>query len=341
MKISIITTVYKAEQTLSHLLDSMMAQESEELEFFLINNGTQDRSGEICAQYAEKDSRFHICTLKNNIGYIAARNLGIQQCEGDYIGFCDSDDYLEPKGYDKAIEIIKATDCDFYMTAWNTVLPTMTRRHQLPYKTGLYTGDSVHERILPQAFGVLPGKGMLHGFAWKEIIRRDIVVKNNIRFIPVLQPFEDQVFNIQVLKNVRGVYVDDYPLYNYVVSEQSITGRMFKKDGFQRMFDRYIMLYSEKENQADTNTESTANCNSVVNSMYEILVNQVKYDPDYKKHISVMSEQLGSRKLRDICVRASYGVSRYNDLIKWCIVHRLPKLILYMAYYAMKIRGKT
>ena len=98
MKISIITTVYKAEQDLPRLLDSMMAQKSPGLEFFLIDNGSPDRCGEICREYAKKDPRFTVYTLKENIGYIRARNLGIKVCDGDYVGFCDSDDYLEPGG---------------------------------------------------------------------------------------------------------------------------------------------------------------------------------------------------------------------------------------------------
>ena len=94
MKISIITTVYKAEQDLPRLLDSMMAQKAPELEFFLIDNGSPDRCGEICREYAEKDPRFTVYTLEENIGYIRARNLGLEVCDGDYVGFCDSDDFL-------------------------------------------------------------------------------------------------------------------------------------------------------------------------------------------------------------------------------------------------------
>ena len=74
MKLSIITTIYKAEKDLPRLLDSMMQQKSPELEFFLIDNGSPDRCGEIAAEYAMRDSRFTLYTIKDNIGYIRARN---------------------------------------------------------------------------------------------------------------------------------------------------------------------------------------------------------------------------------------------------------------------------
>ena len=106
MKVSIVTTIYKAEKDLPRLLDSMMALKSPKLEFFLIDNGSPDRCGEICAEYAKKDNRFFVRTLEENIGYIRARMLGVQECHGDYVGFCDSDDHLEPGGYDHAIREI-------------------------------------------------------------------------------------------------------------------------------------------------------------------------------------------------------------------------------------------
>ena len=106
MRISIVTTIYKAEKDLPRLLESMMSLKSPDLEFFLIDNGSPDRCGEICKEYAKKDDRFFVRTLEDNIGYIRARMLGIRECHGDYVGFCDSDDYLEPDGYDHAFQVI-------------------------------------------------------------------------------------------------------------------------------------------------------------------------------------------------------------------------------------------
>ena len=83
MRISIVTTIYKAEKDLPRLLDSMMALRNPDLEFYLIDNGSPDRCGEICAEYARKDSRFFVLTLKENIGYIRARMLGLKECHGD------------------------------------------------------------------------------------------------------------------------------------------------------------------------------------------------------------------------------------------------------------------
>ena len=83
MKVCIITTVYNAAEDLPRLLNSMMAQKSSELEFFLIDNGSTDNSRSICEEYAKLDNRFKIFIIKENVGYICARNIGIKEVTAD------------------------------------------------------------------------------------------------------------------------------------------------------------------------------------------------------------------------------------------------------------------
>ena len=287
MKLSIITTVYKAENDLPRLLDSMMAQKSPELEFFLIDNGSPDRCGEICREYAAKDPRFTVYTLEENIGYIRARNLGIEVCDGDYIGFCDSDDYLEPGGYDRAIERIKETDCDFYAAAYNTVGKEV-RRDLLPFTPGLYEGDDIRDALLPQLFGQLPGRPMLQGFMWKHILRRSIVMGSGIRFYEPLKPYEDQLFNIDVMKHSRRVYIDDSILYNYIVNEQSITAKMAADFDAEAEWQRVKGLYEQKLRRCENKTEHTALSNLSLWYAYVIALNMakcVKLEPEECKQL--------------------------------------------------------
>ena len=224
MKLSIITTIYKAEKDLPRLLDSMMAQKSPELEFFLIDNGSSDRCCDIMAEYAKRDPRFTIHTIKDNIGYIRARNEGIRLCTGDYIGFCDSDDYLEPAGYDRAIAEIKQYDCDFYIARWRIIGgdSASTSASSIPYG---YYPKSIKDDIMPQFFGDYQGKVINRGFVWKEIFRRSIINDNEIHFVERLKPIEDMLFNAQVAVHCDSIYVSDNILYNYIVNPESITAQ--------------------------------------------------------------------------------------------------------------------
>lgn len=333
MKISIITTVYKAEKDLPRLLDSMMAQKSEELEFFLIDNGSPDRCGEICREYAEKDSRFTVFTLRENIGYIRARNLGIQECSGDYIGFCDSDDYLEPGGYDRAVERIRETQCDFYATAWRTISATSTV-NMLPFPIGVYTGQD----ILPQAFGPIGGKGMLHGFAWKHIYRRSIVLNGKLTFMEALKPYEDQIFNIDMLQRSDCVCVDDSVIYNYIVNPDSITAKMMTNFDAKREWQRISALYAEKVARVQLPVHTEAMCNQTLQSVYSLALNLLKSGSyTVGQSVKLFRQWEENGLLGGVAENASAEQSTRMRFVKLCLKHRRYRLMLVVMSAALRI----
>ena len=109
--ISVIIPVYKVERYLPRCIDSILSQTYKNIELLLIDDGSPDSSGDICDEYAEKDPRvrmFH----KENGGVSSARNLGLDEAKGDYIGFVDSDDYIAPGMYEKLVELIEDNNAD-------------------------------------------------------------------------------------------------------------------------------------------------------------------------------------------------------------------------------------
>lgn len=101
-QISIIVPVYKVEQYLHKCLDSILAQTFTDWECILIDDGSPDNSGKICDEYAQKDSRFRVIH-QENAGVSAARNAGLNAALGEWIGFVDSDDWIEPETYETAL----------------------------------------------------------------------------------------------------------------------------------------------------------------------------------------------------------------------------------------------
>ena len=98
--ISVIVPIYKVEPYLNQCVESILCQTYSDLEILLIDDGSPDRCGQICDEYEKQDSRvkaFHI----QNQGLSAARNVGLQNAEGEYIGFVDSDDWIEPEMYER------------------------------------------------------------------------------------------------------------------------------------------------------------------------------------------------------------------------------------------------
>lgn len=317
MKVSIITTIYKAERDLPRLLDSMMALKSPELEFFLIDNGSPDRCGEICKEYASRDPRFTVYTLKENIGYIGARNLGLSLVNGDFVGFCDSDDYLEPDGYDRAISILKKYDCDLYLTSWKTVSENGTNVNDVPYAVGLYAKEQIKESILPNAFGPINGRGSLHGFAWKQIFRKEIA--SRFQFIEELKPYEDQIFNLDVIKNCNIIYVDNTPLYNYIVNTESITAKLVTNFDVSAEWNRLKMLNNEKKLRSEGNVLDEAVANDFLQNIYEMLLNELKF----RNTFVVVSRLIANDKqlVSEVCCSSSRNQSLILKLIRFCLRH--------------------
>lgn len=116
-KVSIVVPVYNVEQYLERCLDSIRSQSYEKLEIILVDDGSTDNSSGICDRYAEIDNRIKVIH-KTNGGLSDARNVGLENATGDYVYFCDSDDYIEKELIHDCIEAISGKDCDIVMFAY-------------------------------------------------------------------------------------------------------------------------------------------------------------------------------------------------------------------------------
>ena len=111
MQLSIIVPVYNVENTLSRCLDSILRQTFKDYELLLIDDGSTDKSGLICDEYADKDKRIRVFH-KINGGASSARNVGLDNAQGKYIGFVDSDDWVVADMYEYLIARLESTKSD-------------------------------------------------------------------------------------------------------------------------------------------------------------------------------------------------------------------------------------
>lgn len=95
MLVSIVVPVYNVEKYLNRCISSIVNQTYENIEIILVDDGSKDNSGEICDEWAEKDTRIKVIH-KSNGGLSSARNAGASVAQGEYISFIDSDDYIRP-----------------------------------------------------------------------------------------------------------------------------------------------------------------------------------------------------------------------------------------------------
>lgn len=205
MKLSIIIPVYCVEHTLERCIKSVIAQEYEDMEIILVDDGSPDRCPQICDQWSEKDHRVKVIHKKNG-GLSDARNAGIEEATGEYITFVDSDDYLGPGTY-KAVMATMQPEFDIIeFPVFNEKTKTV-----VGFKQEIYCNRDDYW---------LKGKAYCHAFAWNKIYRKTVF--EGVRF-PKGRIFEDIATLPLLLDNVRKVATTNKGMYFYTWNPRGIT----------------------------------------------------------------------------------------------------------------------
>ena len=214
--VSIIIPVYNCINSLAHCVNSVLQQTYTAFEVILVDDGATDHSGVLCDRIAEKDARIRVIH-KPNGGVSSARNAGIDAATGEYITFCDSDDYLEP---DYLELLLRAKNdnpaCGHIWCGFQTVtgyqkenaVPNMTADEQILY----YTRKefmTLHELWLDTG-------------PCNKLYRPEIIRTSKVRFPEDLSLGEDWLFNLAYLDASSNdqIAVVTKPLYNYVRGNQ-------------------------------------------------------------------------------------------------------------------------
>ena len=232
-KISVIVPVYKAEKYLHRCVDSILAQTFTDFEVLLIDDGSPDRSGDICDEYAKKDSRVRVFH-KENGGVSSARQCGIDNAQGEYTIHADPDDWVEPNMLEELYAKAKEDDadvviCDFYVNNADRQIYNKQEPSALD-----------HETVLRELFQ------QLHGSCWNKFVRRDCYIKNKVQFELGLSFCEDLYFHACLLKNARTISYLSKAFYHYdqIINTNSIVAR-YKKTTFdydKMLYDKFTEL---------------------------------------------------------------------------------------------------
>ncbi|MBP3701978.1 MAG: glycosyltransferase family 2 protein, partial [Lachnospiraceae bacterium] len=120
-KVSIVVPIYNAEKALKRCVDSILGQEYTDYEVLLMNDGSKDSSGEICDQYAARDSRIRV-VHKTNSGVSATRNMALDLARGTYVQFMDADDWITPEATKLLVRTMEENDCDMVISDFYRVV---------------------------------------------------------------------------------------------------------------------------------------------------------------------------------------------------------------------------
>lgn len=227
-KISIITPVYKAENSLSKCIDSVINQSYINWELILIDDGSPDKSGRICDSYADIDFRIKSLHQKNE-GPSAARNLGIDNALGEWIAFLDSDDYVDPDWLESYLEIINHTNkVDLIYQGYKELNNIIVTEYYIPNLNELSYIQKIHKLELDRVYG----------FTWIKLYKRSIIDKFNIRFDTTLSLKEDHLFTLEFCLYANHIYKTKGISYIYNIHEGSLMKSKHNYFQLERMFTK-------------------------------------------------------------------------------------------------------
>lgn len=224
-KISIIVPIYNSEKYLSECIESILKQTYTNIEVILVDDGSTDQSSSICKKYENIDSRVKYF-FQNNFGVSAARNYGINLSEGEYIGFIDSDDFIDSRMYETMINAITEYDVDLAMCRYVNYSSEDNYNIQnepLPY---YYCGkEEIEKKIIPLMIGSSSKKIQcppIMGSSCRCLYKASIIKNSDIKFKKI-KIAEDTVFNLEYLCSIDSAYIIKDAFYYYRVNMNSAT----------------------------------------------------------------------------------------------------------------------
>lgn len=232
VKVSVIVPVYNVEKYLKRCLDSITKQTLKEIEIICINDGSTDNSLEILQQYACKDSRIHIID-KQNEGLSVARNTGMKIATGEYIGFIDSDDWVDLEFFEKLYLSAKKNETD-------VAVGEIVRLHKFHRKKHLKIEKETVTNKLTEKFEIceVPDKY----YVWNKIYKSDKLKEFNITFEPGII-YEDVIFTPQIFDKLGKLVAVPGVSYYYWRRPDSLV----KQKSQQAQKDQlYVRQYIEK-----------------------------------------------------------------------------------------------
>lgn len=205
-KLSIIVPVYGVEKYIDKCLDSLVKQSLKEIEIIVVNDGTKDNSQKIIDKYVKKYPDKIKSYIKENGGQGSARNYGLKKTTGEYIGYVDSDDFVEKDMYKKLYNKAKENNYDIVVCGNYNVSEDYQNKNIDAFINN-YNTDL--ENIF---FGKMA--------VWNKIYKRDILIKNKLEFKEKVW-YEDLAFTLKAIMNSNTFAFIDEPLYDYLIREGS------------------------------------------------------------------------------------------------------------------------
>jgi glycosyltransferase involved in cell wall biosynthesis len=227
-KVSVIVPVYNAEQFLCNCIDSILNQKLKDIEIILVNDGSSDKSGEICDDYKQLDKRVKVLHIENQ-GVSNARNRGIELAQGEYIAFVDADDWIEEQMYSDMLNGIREVNADVVICSHVIFNGESEYYVGFPWEDhSVFENKAIFEQVIPAFVAPMDieanSQQVVMGSVWKCLFSKEVIRRNRIEFDTAIKCNEDLVFVLQFLSKSEKVLILHAPYYHYWQDIKNKTG---------------------------------------------------------------------------------------------------------------------
>lgn len=317
---SVIVPVYNAELYLRGCVDSILSQTIDDFELILVDDGSLDRSGDICEEYKKKDKRIRVIH-QNNSGAASARNKGIQEATGTYLAFCDSDDITSSAWLERLLAYAKEKILP--IGAYCTNIDELGKEKKTRLEAGKeYNNNSYYD---------FNCEGIA-GFLWNTLFSRDIVNRIDLR-LREKKAFgdynEDLIFTTTYVQAIDKIVYTGYSDYFYEMHADSLS-RGNQRLYFEKYAEKYRIWYEFIIHNNSERNEMLGDLST--KTLYHFLCAAREAQSIYElKRIVVSPEMRNCLKLADTSRENQYEIS----------LLRKQKVCLLRAFYkAIKIKEK-
>jgi glycosyltransferase involved in cell wall biosynthesis len=231
VKVSVIIPMYKSELFLFQCLDSICSQTLKEIEIILINDGSPDNSGKIAEEYAKRDHRIHVIHQPNS-GPGVARNKGIEAAKGEYVGFVDSDDWIEPVMYEKLYDAANTNNaqlamCNYFEEQSNPIRSFIISH---PFKDKELLGKKGIVETIISSFAT--DKNFGYYSLCNKVYKRNWILEKNLKVNEERSHGEDWWFNLEVFSTAERVTFSTGNYYHYMRNNPTSLMSIYREEQF-------------------------------------------------------------------------------------------------------------
>lgn len=335
IKVTVIIPVYNAAKHLSQCLDSIINQTLKEIEIIIINDGSTDNSRTLILGYLGKDSRITFIDSENE-GVSASRNKGMAKATGKYIGFVDSDDYIDLTMYQQLYDIAEGQHAS--MAICNAIevadKQKLKKRLQLDNETFLISDKA---RLL---LNFLSFK--YDSANWNKIYMSKIVKQYNLAFDKQLAIWEDLLFNLKFIAYADKVSTLSEELYYYRVHDTSVIGdsKLILSEQYNLFYESYISFCDKNSLFLEKAAFIKERAGSCILNVFALLKLRIRLKTSFFTLTKQFANEL--KVLNPTIYTETKAFKRINPNFYWLLKYRLYRLfaLLYVSNYIIRNRPK-